>query len=69
MNRIVVFAAIALVSSLVGCARVAPYERGTLAHSTMTMSDLGGVGEDHVHAIQEGARGGGLSAGGGCGCN
>ncbi len=58
-----------MVATLAACARVAPYERGILAHPTMTMGELGGVGEDHVHAIHEGAMGGGLSAGGGCGCN
>jgi hypothetical protein len=52
-----------------GCAGVAPYERGRLAHPTMTTSDLAGAGESHVRAVQEGAAGGGFEAGGGCGCN
>ncbi len=66
----IVFAtALALSLSSAACARVAPYERGALAHPTMTMSDMGGVGEEHVRAVHEGAIGGGLSAGGGCGCN
>ena len=53
-----------------GCARVAPYQRGKLAHPTMTTSDIVGTGEGHVRAVQEGAMGGtGFSAGGGCGCN
>lgn len=52
-----------------GCARVAPYDRGRLAHPTMTTSDLAGAGESHVRAVQEGAAGGGFEAGGGCGCN
>jgi uncharacterized protein DUF4266 len=53
----------------VGCANVAAYERGTLAHPTMTGSDIAPPSEEHVRAVQEGAIGGGTSAGGGCGCN
>jgi hypothetical protein len=52
-----------------GCTHVAPYERGKLAGPTMTTSDLAGAGEEHVRYVQEGAVGGGTSAGGGCGCN
>lgn len=52
-----------------GCSGVAPYERGRLAHPTMTTSDIAGAGEGHTRAVQEGALGGGLQAGGGCGCN
>jgi hypothetical protein len=51
------------------CAPVAPWERGALAHPTMTPSDLVGPSEEHVRAVHEGAVGGGTSAGGGCGCN
>lgn len=58
---------LALVAS--GCTGVAPYERGRIAHPTMTTSDLAGAGESHVRAVQEGAVGGGFEAGGGCGCN
>ncbi len=54
---------------LFGCVRVAPYERGNMAHPTMTTSDLAGAGEMHVRSVQEGAVGGGFEAGGGCGCN
>ncbi len=56
-------------SGALGCARVAPYERGRLAHPTMTTSDLVAPSEEHVRAVQEGAVGGGASVGGGCGCN
>jgi len=61
----------ALIATLLatGCAQVAPYDRGRLAHPTMTTSDLAGAGESHVRAVQEGAAGGGFEAGGGCGCN
>jgi hypothetical protein len=51
------------------CANVAPHERAKLAHPTMTTDDLAGPAEEHVRAVQEGAIGGGTSAGGGCGCN
>ncbi len=60
---------LALVSALAGCAEVAPYERGRLAHPSMTTSDIVGQGEAHTRAIQEGATGGGTQVGGGCGCN
>jgi hypothetical protein len=52
-----------------GCAHVAPYERGRLAHPSMTTDDVARASEEHVRAVQEGAIGGGGSAGGGCGCN
>jgi hypothetical protein len=54
---------------LVACARIAPYERGSLAHPSMTTSDIMAPSEEHVRAVHEGAAGGGASAGGGCGCN
>ena len=50
------------------CTHVAPYQRGKLAHPTMTM-EPSGPGADHMHAIHEGASGGGGAAEGGCGCN
>lgn len=52
-----------------GCAGAAPYERGKLAHPTMVTSDLAGATEQHVRAVQEGATGGDVAVGGGCGCN
>jgi hypothetical protein len=52
-----------------GCTHVAPYERELLAHPSMTNSDLARPSEEHVRAVQEGAIGGGIGAGGGCGCN
>ncbi len=66
----VIVAAVALVAaSTVGCTHVAPYERGSLAHPSMTTSDLAPASEEHVRAVHEGAVGGGFAAGGGCGCN
>jgi hypothetical protein len=52
-----------------GCAQVAPYERGKLAHPTMAAGDIAGAGEEHLRAITEGAIGGSTGAGSGCGCN
>ncbi len=66
MKLVLLILSLALLSA---CARVAPYERGSLAHPTMTSSDLASPSEQHVWAVQEGAVGGGASAGGGCGCN
>ncbi len=60
-----------LAPSLSGCARVAPYERGTLARKDMEMGkdpDLA-AGEEHGLAYREGSSGGGDAKGGGCGCN
>jgi hypothetical protein len=52
-----------------GCATVAPYERGKLAHPTMTAVDLASSGAMHLREINEGATGGSAGAGSGCGCN
>jgi hypothetical protein len=60
---------VVVAASGIGCAGVAPYDRGRLAHPSMSTSDLAGPSEAHVRAVQEGAMGGGFEAGGGCGCN
>jgi hypothetical protein len=52
-----------------GCEHVAPYQRELLAHPSMATEDLARASEEHVRAVQEGAIGGSMSAGGGCGCN
>ncbi len=65
---VIVVAATALACSS-GCASVAPYERGKLAHPTMVASDMAGFGESHLRAISEGATGGNGGTGSGCGCN
>jgi hypothetical protein len=65
--RILVFVASLLLLS--ACARVPAYERGRIAHPTMTTADLAGPAESHVRAVHEGAIGGGFEVGGGCGCN
>jgi hypothetical protein len=52
-----------------GCVKVAPYQRGMLAHPTMTPDEIS-IGLDaHVRAVSEGATGGLGGGGGGCGCN
>ncbi len=57
-------------ASLTGCATVAPYERGALAHPTMSPEDILSSGlDEHVRAVSEGATGGFGGGGGGCGCN
>lgn len=64
------FSAMAAVVALeVGCATVAPYERGTLAHPTMVPEDISTGLDEHVRAVSEGAAGGLGGGGGGCGCN
>lgn len=52
-----------------GCGTVQPYERGKLAHPTMSAADMAGFGESHLRAISEGAVGGSGGSGSGCGCN
>ena len=70
MMRLAVIAlALALALHVAACGGVPPYERGRLAHHTMTTSDLASPAEAHTRAIHEGATGGGFEAGGGCGCN
>jgi hypothetical protein len=54
---------------LASCTHVAPYDRGKLAHPTMTTSDVAGPAEAHVRGVHEGASGGGEAAESGCGCN
>lgn len=56
-------------SATQGCAHVAPYERGSLAHPTMTTDSTATAMEQHVRSISEGGSGGVSGGGGGCGCN
>jgi hypothetical protein len=70
MTRLFVgLSAVVLAAAVGGCTRVAPYERGQLAHPTMTPEEIA-IGLDaHVRAVSEGAAGGLGGGGGGCGCN
>jgi hypothetical protein len=62
--------AAAVLSTTWGCAHVAPYERGTLAHPTMSADDPFTTPlANHVQDVSEGATGGLSGGGGGCGCN
>jgi hypothetical protein len=63
---VILFAAL---TALAGCTHVQPYQRGKLAHPTMSGSTFAGPAEEHVYSVQEGAVGGGSSAESGCGCN
>ena len=63
-----VVAAIGLAA--VGCAHVAPYERGNLARPSMSAEDPFTTPlAAHVQDVSEGATGGLSGGGGGCGCN
>ena len=57
--------------AVVSCARVAPYERETLARRDMGLGENADLsaGEEHAEAYREGSSGGGDAKGGGCGCN
>ena len=69
LGAVVVVALAVATVAISGCVRLAPYQRGRLAHPTMLLGDLSTPGEAHVYAIQEGAVGGGSAVEGGCGCN
>jgi hypothetical protein len=69
-SKIVLFAASALfLLATSACTKVAPYERGMLAHPTMTADEIAYGLDGHVRAVSEGAAGGLGGGGGGCGCN
>ncbi len=56
--------------AIAGCSHVAPYERGNLAHPTMSAEDPYTTAlAAHVEDVSEGATGGLSGGGGGCGCN
>jgi hypothetical protein len=72
MNRrpvVAVLLVVFLALGLGGCVKVAPYERGMLAHPTMTPEEISIGLDGHVRAVSEGAAGGLGGGGGGCGCN
>jgi hypothetical protein len=59
-----------LLAATTGCVHVAPYERGILAHPTMSAEDPYTTPlAMHVEDVSEGATGGLSGGGGGCGCN
>jgi hypothetical protein len=52
-----------------GCAHVAPNERGRLAHPTMAPDYGASLGVEHLQTLHEGAIGGDVKTASGCGCN
>ena len=69
-GHVVALALVAIgLCAVTGCGTVQPYERGKLAHPTMSAGDMAGFGESHLRAISEGAIGGNGGTGSGCGCN
>ena len=68
-RSILVLVGIAIAALSTGCVKVAPYERGMLAHPTMTPEEISIGLDGHVRAVSEGAAGGLGGGGGGCGCN
>ncbi len=69
-HPIVVVLTVAMLALVLGgCVKVAPYERGMLAHPTMTPDEIAIGLDGHVRAVSEGAAGGLGGGGGGCGCN
>ncbi|MCA9590963.1 MAG: DUF4266 domain-containing protein [Myxococcales bacterium] len=62
-------AVVLLALASAACQKVAPYQRGMLAHPTMTPEDISIGLDGHVRAVSEGAAGGLGGGGGGCGCN
>lgn len=70
VSKVLLLASFTVLGALSGgCVKVAPYERGTLAHPTMATDEIS-IGLDaHVRAVSEGAAGGLGGGGGGCGCN
>lgn len=63
------FVLLAALGTATGCSTVASYERGILAHPSMTPEDVSTGFDEHVKAVSEGAAGGFGGGGGGCGCN
>jgi hypothetical protein len=68
-HSIVLVITVAVLAFATGCVKVAPYERGMLAHPTMTPDEISIGLDEHVRAVSEGAAGGLGGGGGGCGCN
>jgi hypothetical protein len=72
MKRILTFSLLAFAAVFVtGCRHVHPWERGTLADSTMRAdaNPLGNMLAEHMWFSREAATGGRGVGGGGCGCN
>jgi Domain of unknown function (DUF4266) len=68
-GSLLVLLTLGLLAFATGCVKVQPYERGMLAHPTMTPEEIAIGLDGHVRAVSEGAAGGLGGGGGGCGCN
>lgn len=66
MLRVLILACLAACAA--GCANVAPWERGKLAHPSMAERHES-PGRAHLLGVQEGASGGETAQASGCGCN
>jgi hypothetical protein len=69
LGRLLLLLGIVSTLATTACVKVAPYERGMLAHPTMTTDDVATGLDEHVRGVSEGAAGGLGGGGGGCGCN
>ena len=69
MKPLVLALALVALLALAACRHVAVYERSKLAHPTMSTASAGGVAEEHMYSVHEGAVGGSATAESGCGCN
>jgi hypothetical protein len=67
LAKTLLLASVAL--GVAACSHVQPWQRGALAHPSMSGPGVAGPAEEHVHAVQEGAVGGGAAVESGCGCN
>ena len=68
MRTILTVMVVAMGLCSAACTHVQPWERGKLAHPSMT-GEMSGPASGHVYAVHEGATGGGAAAESGCGCN
>src|ERR687883_356171 len=56
-RSILALVTVGLLAFATGCVKVAPYERGMLAHPTMTPEEISIGLDGHVRAVSEGAAG------------
>jgi hypothetical protein len=70
MNRWRIVAGVSISLCLVGCANVAPTQRGILSKPEMQfdIDRAGSAISGHTYASKESAQGGKAVGGGGCGC-
>jgi hypothetical protein len=69
VHVVVALVVLALVAFAAGCEPVRAWDHGRLVHPTMTPEEISIGLDGHVRAVSEGAAGGLVGGGGGCGCN